>query len=82
MLARCFLPATLLLGCASSALPYARPPIAAASPPVAAIAAPAPLPSSHRARHLARLAPPFAAAGGTRHVAGGEAPTALVSNTP
>ncbi|HSU40413.1 MAG TPA: hypothetical protein VLJ38_12630 [Polyangiaceae bacterium] len=81
MLERCLLPAALFFGCAPAVtLPVVAP---AASPSAAAQAAvnvmsPARV---HRGRHVARLSPPFAAAGGIRHVADSDAPTA-VATTP
>jgi hypothetical protein len=75
MLARCLFAAASLIGCAAPAtLPAAR---VSALP--AATTTPGTPVEAHRAHRLARLAPPFAAAGGTRHVMGGEAATALVT---
>jgi len=80
MLERCLLPAALFLGCAPAVtLPVAAP---AASPSAEAHAANVTSPAhAHRPRHVARLSPPFAAAGGIRHVVEGDAPTA-VATTP
>jgi hypothetical protein len=78
MLERCVLFAVLLSGCASAALP-ALESAPAREPSTLLLHEPASTGVAHKSRHVARLAPPFAAAGGTRRISGGEAPTALVA---
>jgi hypothetical protein len=79
MLERCLLPAALFLGCAPAVtLPAAA---RAASPGAQAHGAMTVTHQArtHRTRHVARLSPPFATAGGTRHVSDGEVPTAVAT---
>jgi hypothetical protein len=76
MLVRCLLPGLLFLGCAPATLPVAAPSAHAAAPAATNVAHSA---RPHRARHVARLAPPFASAGGTRHLADGDVPTAVAA---
>ncbi len=81
MLERCLLPVAFFLGCAPAVtLPVVAP---AATPSAEAHPAPSVLGQAraHRARHVARLSPPFTTAGGIRHVVDSDAPTA-VATTP